>query len=111
MTRIRRNNSGSFTYEFEQLQPIPNYMVLVDGCADIEWKWHEGDAHTGYLGSYEWNVTAISINHEKEDGGINLGGEYDQLYCWIERALIRDHDFHIIESIQDDENYITDEDD
>ena len=28
MTRVTRKNSGSFTYEFEQLQPIPNYIIF-----------------------------------------------------------------------------------
>jgi hypothetical protein len=110
MTRVRKHEGGSLTYEFEQLQPIQHHMMLVDGSADIEWVWREGDAHTGYSGSYEWKVTAIVINHEKE-GALNLGGKYDVLYDWIEETLIRDHDYYIIEAIIEDENYIVDGDD
>ena len=111
MTRIRRNDGGLLTFQFEELQPIQGYRMFVEGEADIEWSWEKGDFYSGYLGGFVWSVKSISIYKDGEGGALNLGGEYDRLYSWIEEALERDFESSILNAIEEQSNYIRDEDD
>ena len=112
MTRVLDNRSGSITYEFGELPLVPNHMVLVDGLAEIDWKWHRPDPDVGiFEGEYVWEVKAVCLDHQRGDTRLNLGAPYDALYAMIEDALHRDRSDEIEEQIDTERGYIEDMDD
>lgn len=110
MTRVTRKNSGSITYEFEELQLIKNHAITASGEALIDYEWQQDDTDVGYRGGYGFSIEAIVIySTTSSHGAVNLNNS-DPLYKIIEKALIQ-NDWGIVEAIKEDQDYIVDEDD
>jgi len=100
---MAKSDRGQITYEFEELRVIPDHEIYASGEALIDWEYDPDETDVGYLSGYAYTIEAIVVNYKNnERKGINLGGQYDPLYQWIEKALTRYREDSILNQIHQD---------
>lgn len=93
---MARYHSGHMTYEFEELQIVPDHECYVFGEADISYDWEPDDMDTGYRGGFELTIESIRLyGTTKDDRMLELPHNHP-LYIMIEEALRSDKYVHRI---------------
>lgn len=92
---------NTITYEFEELQLVPNYECYVWGEADIVYEIEPADAYTGYRGGFSYAVVGITLYADKKDQpGLDLDAN-SELFTLVDAALHKDpHEMLIVNEIE-----------
>lgn len=93
--------TGYLTYDFEELQVVPDHDSCVWGEAEIAFETEPGDPDTGYRGGICYDVESIILHaDEKGKAGLRLDNN-SEIYRLIEKALHKDpHQYRIVDMVE-----------
>lgn len=98
---MARYTTGSHTYEFDELQIIPDHACFVAGEAQVIYDWEPDDHDTGFKGGFEINIESIKLYGTTKNDPDLILPESHPLFVMIEKALRSDkHEHLIIDEIQ-----------